>query len=412
MVRLLLSVWLLVSPLSLLVTAANDAGDDDASCAYYLAPSTIPRAGRGIYAGVGVRDGDVVDVAPTLPIHHSYVSQMQLLNYVYGTEDEAYSMVIFGQANIYNHREDPEVAVRHEWHDSDVVDPAAPVTRSFSDFTNVKHHFKKTLTAGSEIFTTYGDGWFATHKNAEEQPVCKLGDEACNGSALEQVKTPVAGRLSMEELQESGHCLTDVRIDESLLPFAGKGLFATRDFKCGSVVTISPVNTLPRSVVEEATHRDNCLLVNYCISVPSSEMMLFPFGNAAMINHNSTAAANVLPVWYDWRSKATTRLGNQIARFDASGDIDDLQGLFDSPFAQFDLAFVAQRDIAKGEELTMDYGITWADQWLHYARGVNEYLRDPEENSRPLLHRNVEAPAGLFPDSWLDTAVDADESSV
>ena len=94
------------------------------------------------------------------------------------------------------------------------------------------------------------------------------------------------------------------------------------------------------------------------------------------------------------------RGNDNLTRYDG-GSTDDMNDLFSAPFAQFDLAFLAHRDIAKGEEITLDYGVAWEQDWFHYATAVNGYLKDSD--IRPLLHRNIEAPEGLFPDSWLDT---------
>jgi hypothetical protein len=424
-------------------------------CKFYLAPSTISGAGRGIFAGEKFLEGTAVDVAPTLPIHHKYVSEMQLLNYVYGTNDDQYSMVIFGQSNLYNHRdEEDQVAVHHEWLDYDVRDPQIHFAFPQSDFTNVKHLFKKNLAAGDEIFTTYGDGWWDKHNmktsttseisgsqvaDSSDDDSCQVEADCNDNSATTAM---ASNHVSMEYLDTHGHCLSQVYADVSKIPFAGKGLFAGKRFMKGSVVTISPVLTLPKSQVESALHGDQSLLINYCISTPHTEMMLFPLSLAAMINHNSSASpANVRPMWYNWETRKVSASGDAavdgvFSRFDSpsvpnadkddetqtdtmgnAGSADnsgsgrnpnanDMDSLFHSNFAQYDLAYVAQQDIDQGDELTMNYGSKWDEQWLQYSKSVIEFLRNPEEASYPLMHMYMEAPTGLFPTVWFRNEYD------
>jgi hypothetical protein len=185
-------------------------------------------------------------------------------------------------------------------------------------------------SAGSELFTNYGKQWFKDRHMKRSTPVV---DSSMS--------------YTLDELKAWGHCLTDIHVAESAIPFAGKGVFASKSFRQGEVVSVSPVLVLPRHALEmEAEHS---VLLNYCITSPdlpataaaaataptatsdadadadataadaadadapavdameageevaapanASDVALLPLGQAGMMNHGAAGVANVVMDW-------------------------------------------------------------------------------------------------------------------
>jgi hypothetical protein len=217
--------------------------------------------------------------------------------------------------------------------------------------------------------------------------------------------------MSLPDLADYGHCLTDVRIGTSTVEGAGKGLFAARDFTAGEVVTISPVLTLPKRVVDDSAA--DSVLMNYCFSSPDSDLVIFPVNYGLMINHASgTNKANVAVDWYDW-SPAVQTLSAKY--HNSSGTVlqplklaDKLamsaQELFTADFAQLDIAYRATRAIRQGEELFLDYGGAWQEAWEQYSANLpvaGSVNSDAGKVRKvPIIRRYVGVPSGLYQQHW------------
>lgn len=377
----------------------------EGECLLYLAPSLLTQAGRGVIAGTELDIDYVIETSPTIVFPQEISSSCQLDNYVFGTEDEEYSMLIFGPGSLYNHASSHQ-SVQHFWNDHEVKLAGEVSDLPYSDYTYCYFQTLKNVAAGQEIFEHYGEDWFDrfdTKSNStieDEQSVTnsKNGDtketegidEREKTKILESVPTNYNQTIPIDALQRVGHCLTDVRVAESTVIDAGHGLFADRAFVEGEIVTISPVLTLPREVVEWSTERS--LLMNYCIGREDSEMMLFLLSYAAMINHHPAAVPNLRMAWYDWGSLNSSE-GQQ--------DQDSLKStarltmmppeLFELPFAPLDIAFIATRPIEEGEELFYEYGLSWVESW-------NDYLAVALEESDRLARLDVDHIDDLDPE--------------
>ncbi len=384
----------------LLLCGAAHEGD----CDLYLAPSTILGAGRGVFAGKDFIRGGAVDMAPTLPIHHfNFVSKMMLNRYVYGTNEEDYSMVVFGVANLFNHADDnADISVRHEWSSLDVVNAGYHRKRGYTDFTPVSHFFSKDVKAGQEIFTSYGDDWFGE--------VCNSYSITGKSKRCIHIEHAKSNNFSVSQnyLTEKGRCLSDVSIHRSLLPFAGNGLFARRFFPKGSIVTVSPVLALRRDLVEEASipseSGGGSVLMNYCFVSKQSRIALFPVTAAAMINHQTAGIANVELRWYSWETGSFARTDSNLSDFFSFNM--SLDSIMQSSYAPFDVAYVATRDISPLEEITLSYGKEWENMWLNYSYRVDDYLSRPYV-AFPHFRSFLSAPEGLFPEEWESVVADS-----
>ena len=153
------------------------------------------------------------------------------------------------------------------------------------------------------------------------------------------------------------------QIKKSLIPFAGKGVFAAKNFKEGDLVAISPTVVLPKFDVANIGSDRRTIIQNYCIAHPDvAHVVLFPFGLGSMANHAVPMKANMKLEWHWWNEEEKERKMSSTA-----------YELGDSPFVQLDIAYKATRDISDGEELTYDYGNDWAEAWTDHLANLNQW---------------------------------------
>uniref|UniRef100_A0A7S1VIS3 SET domain-containing protein n=2 Tax=Grammatophora oceanica TaxID=210454 RepID=A0A7S1VIS3_9STRA len=171
----------------------------------------------------------------------------------------------------------------------------------------------------------------------------------------------------MEWLEENGLCLDNIRPDDSTIPQAGKGAFATRFLERGQVIAPAPLVQLRRKDMEvydsddirkkkAKTWRDGTqLLLNYCFGHAESSILLFPYAPVVnYINHGDSIEANAFIRW-------SAHEGNKRKLLLRTPD-----ELNDSEHAGLMLEFVAKRDIEVGEEVLVDYGEEWQEAWEKY----------------------------------------------
>ena len=159
---------------------------------------------------------------------------------------------------------------------------------------------------------------------------------------------------------------------------AGRGAFATRKLKKGSLVSPVPLVQLPASSMvnmhelgqSEEDHEDGPifyrlsdevqgeqLLLNYCYGHPESSMLFFPSGPvSSLINHSKKPNAKMV-----WSSHpAHQRHWYNIAPEDLLSEETMYIGLL--------IEIVALRDIKESEEITIDYGDDWQAAWDEHVK--------------------------------------------
>jgi len=363
-------------------------------CGLYLVPSTIPGAGRGVVAGIEFSVGANIESVPTLPVPIRTMDSTQLKNYGFGSGNDDFALIIFGPGNIYNHRKLNTLS--RYWASDDEVTIAHDLSTPHTESTQILYRAKEKIKVGEEMYETYGENWFVRFQNGPSNDVTEA----------EQV----AKVMSVSDMQQHGHCLTDVDIRPSSIPGAGAGLFAMKTFQAGEVVTISPVLSLLRRVVDASA--DTSVLKNYCFAAEDSDHVMFPLNYGPIINHNSTGEANVRIEWYDW-SPAVEALAAKYPSDSPTGKTNrnlrlqdklnmTAKELFTAPFAQLDIAYVAIRPIAPGEEIVLDYGAAWQTAWTEFTARKAEYdatNRDPAFRA-PTFREYMSVPKGLYPKHW------------
>eukprot|EP01039_Chlorochromonas_danica_P011088 gene11088-12351_t len=339
-------------------------------CEVYLAPSLIPDAGRGVFAGRSLPRKTVLDHSVNIPVLDRDIADSQLDNYVFSTGIEGYSMLALGLGSLFNHN-DTETVV-HNWMDDEVADPARVASQPQSTFSRSIFSLGTESVPGQELFISYGDDWL-------------------EGRGLNNSQLPGASTLCREEqwLQARGRCLTEVVAQPSTLPHGGVGLFARRDFEPGEVVAVSPVLVMSMEVLSKT--KLSSVLWNYCIGQPSRfPIALLPIARAALINHHSELA-NVMMEW------------------DGEPPTASVEQLLAAPFAPLTLAYRATRLIRHGEEILLDYGSAWIETWQRWNRcnslaGEDDLGLGNDHHhlhcSDPIFREMILPPKDLFPMQW------------
>jgi len=348
-------------------------------CDLYLAPSKIPGLGRGVVAGRTFQENETVEINPTLSISRNAADDLSAVLRLCSSNTDSQDVVMLGPAVFYNHH--PDYNAEFLWESWPIIPMPVP-SEAFAEHTAITHYATRPVSAGEEVFILYSDS-FETDINATY---------STSSSVPKYTKT---------ELQEVGHCLSDVYVNKSVLPKAGQGLFAKIPFKTGDVVTISPVAVLPKHAVE-ATSTESVLL-NFCIVSEGSDVALFPFGLAGMVNHGGVDS-NLRMEWYGWGGDNTS-VSEMLAR-----SADDLTAMSSAPL---DVAYIATRDIAAGEELTVNYGSSWEKSFAMYLEDLRTWLHVRKSQPyiilpnifKPSFRHGVAAPERFFPDHWSQKSV-------
>lgn len=344
-------------------------------CALYLAPSLIPNSGRGVFAGESFKDFAAIDRVNTvsMPLENFY--DQQLFNYAYGDDDDSRIIVMFGTGMIYNHRQPHTVQHYDATRGRPLTDPRAQKSPQSLHY-KLDFHILRPVAAGEELFADYGEDWFFDRG-------ITFDEELDDGPPLRYENTAA--------LQEAGHCLSHIRIARSNIRGAGDGVFTTRAFAQGEIVSISPLISIPKSILDEV--RNETVLANYCFSAPGTDDAFLPIGTAGMINHGGLAeevggsVVNLRVEWYMWSDQRRHAQHKPLDPQDVKRNAEAGK----SPYGVYDLAYRATRNIAAGEELFISYGKEWEEAWRSYRRAKD--LRassggDDEINAAEQLFRH------------------------
>lgn len=227
---------------------------------------------------------------------------------------------------------------------------SSPGAGAFTHYGNYTWRVSKDLDAGDEIFISYGGSWM------EER---SLNDGT-------------AWKRTVLDLRQFGYCLDNIIPGRSLIEHAGRGAFATRDLEQDSIIAPVPLLSLSKSSLEILKQRQDGtvekatqLLLNYCYGHANSSTLLFPYSNGLnMVNHHSKKV-NVKLRW---------REGSELIAHSLN--------------AKYMLEMVALRDISKGEEIYLDYGLEWEEAWKTH---VDNWRSDPSDVKHYAHKMNTDA---------------------
>lgn len=351
---------------------AEKPQEEQPECAYYLAQSKLEGAMRGVYAGKDFEAEELLSTGSSINIKSDHIRKTQLFNYVFGSDADDESIIVFGVAMMFNHR-NPKT-VEHLWADYPPTQSehfSMVLDEPFTQFSRIDYKAKSAIEAGSELYTSYGekDDWFSS-RGIEVAPMLDINE------------------IPPSELKLHGQCLSHLYVEESTIPMAGKGVFSNISYNEGDTVTISPILILPKHQVRK--NDDDNLLINYCLSADGSDVALLPIGHPGMMNHGGHDA-NVRMEWYTWEGDEQR----------INSPIKDLEAL---PYAPLDIRYVATKPIEAGEELLLNYGQEWTKEWLHHLELLEEWADIHGGNMRksfkPQFRHPIGVPNGFFPDSF------------
>ena len=208
------------------------------ACAVYLAQSKALTNGVGVFAGKNFSANELIDISHTLLIPKDpRVDTWTLANYVYGitiltfrllpskclhfvaTRHEDFSLVAFGVSMLLNHHNTPNTA-----HYTEQLADTYANERPKLTYTNGKtQKFETTrdVSAGEEFLTYYGENWFSYRQ-----------------LSLVNLSTPQEEAISLEELEQTAVCLSDIYSESSVLLPDEKGVFTRVFISNGHLVVL------------------------------------------------------------------------------------------------------------------------------------------------------------------------------
>jgi len=235
-------------------------------------------------------------------------------------------------------------------------------------------------------------------------------------------------------LRRHGVCLSDgrLRVGNSPITFAGRGLFAAARIGEGEAVLTSPLlamreedftiykvdekQKLARNIIDKSTVVGVELLINYAFTHSDSPLYLVPTAPLAnFVNHGGgrkgkKGGANVEVRWPEEASNSARLFEWAYTQKHKSHFDNDFEThpfgrrhnawLEDHPIdvmersGQLALEYIALRDIREGEEILIDYGPLWQRAWSDFE-GRHPYARGG------YFRHAIGVPDGFFPENWL-----------
>jgi hypothetical protein len=325
---------------------------------------------------------------PSVFAPNNWTDNTMLGHYTFSSTDKEVALVLLGPESLLNHAPDQLSNTKHFW-DSDT----GPIPEKYPEYRvgNVKGLAitTKNISKGGQIFTHYGEEWFAGHGMI---PIDLTADE-------------VNAEIPSNE-NDKKVCLSGAEVNYSRLPKADFGLFANRTFRQDELILVAP--TLLLSMEKLYASLNVSVILNYCWYKPNSAVGLLPLGYSSLLNHfesftpqsealcsapngdceliQETQRPNIYIKWFNWETGLPEDFPS-IARE------KNLTELLRMSFAPVDLGFYASREIGAGEELTIDYGSEWA----------NTYEPTAEEPPTTPFRHWIGGIDHLFPDDWINT---------
>lgn len=214
-------------------------------------------------------------------------------------------------------------------------------------------------------------------------------------------------------LQNNGICLDTIQGGISSIPNAGRGAFASRDIRKGETITITPMlhiadkdlmTMYPIVQMKDEESGENRtyhvynkeegpigqqLLLNYAFGHPESSMLLFPVGPQVTLINNGGKAHNSFITWT--RNTDPLHVGGEEYAHHSVQQMAQVSQIV------LTMKIVADRDIRKGEEITLDYGNSWQDAWESYTE---EWEKSKAGRPHPLKAQDLKS---MYRDKPLET---------
>lgn len=222
------------------------------TCSLYVAPSTIPNAGLGVFTSVPLTKGTVIDegdvILPLVDLEYyqEYEDTFNpFLNYLWNAEcfgmhyqaQSPHSTTTFapGMLSLMNTLLDESTVERGDFEYDSYSGGhrlESPSSGSLTPWFRSQTIASTDIAAGSELFINYGSEWIESREGEDD-------------ITLEQEEAGTTTRLTLQQLQDTGRCMDNIISGESTLDFAGRGAFVTRDIPKDGIITGSPLIHVP-----------------------------------------------------------------------------------------------------------------------------------------------------------------------
>jgi hypothetical protein len=340
-------------------------------CQAVMATSTIPDAGWGVFSlidmqrGMPFLTGDLVIQITDLNELHADGIKLMLHDYLWGSDETGAfyegKLVVSAMAGVgmlangmpdNQHNALPFVPTVDEGGLTRMESPGAGAS---THYHNLTFFMSKPVTAGSEIYVNYRENWFEERKQR----------------LVPTEHAPAMGRGQQHDvawLRQHGRCLDNIVMGRSRVPHAGRGAFATRDLDAGAIVSPIPALVIPKRQALDLVRKrkdgtvvqTKQLLLNYCLGHTNSSVLLYPYGPMVnLVNHAPPTRANVRLQWS--KSEELHRRGKELL----AKPLEDIKSYNRSGLL---LELVATRDISKGQEIFLDYGVDWQKAWVDHVQ--------------------------------------------
>mgnify|MGYP005840583093 CR=1 FL=1 len=345
------------------ITQAQERQEPE--CRYYLAESSIPKAGLGVYTAIDIPEGDMAQPGPDACIFttsrkkgteaktHLWGSKRFGAQWLGGDRPKG---ACFGFVTNANSMGIKKYSVARQKGDPSIIYTTGGLSRyqhpgagAVTQFYGVFLEARQNMQAGSELVIRDNHWGGDMYKEEFGRPF----------------RTP-------EWLRQYGMCIDHVDIQTATDPSMGRGAFARRFLPRGTMVAPAPLQAFPdRSKFGHAgpDHQPDALdemLINYSFQPANSGVVLFPYGAYfGFVNHNfDPSKINVKLRW-------STNFMNHLQWLDPSITAEQFWNLYYSGALIVEL--VATRDIEEGEELFMDYGRAWENAWNDHVKKWKPY---------------------------------------
>ena len=407
----------------------TDLSSTNITCGLYLAKSSIPGGGLGMYAGkslgIGVKAGPsdvchlLVSISQNSTIFQKYIwggeslglKQTQLLCPGLGALPN-------GHHSLYNMRQ--YLGTESDTHLHREEDHSAG---SFTLVHDARAFVKESVVAGEELFLDYGQNYFknrpeykdvyhdpgeimaadafissiasfaeksqdagiSSRKSVERRvlgflksmmtkPVAELlpdtfeeirAIDSVGGVARNQLPKSIRSR---DWLDEHGSCIDNLKPGLSRTKERGRGAFASRSIKKGDTVTVSPALHVFREKLEHSFFDDDGEKVSM-----TEQVINYCFGHPESPVLLWPYAPVVNLINHDRASSnVAVRWADESKQPDWWMDKEKRRRVIANDIQQYGgsglmLEFVASRDIAEDEEVLLDYGDAWEKAWQEHS---------------------------------------------
>jgi hypothetical protein len=391
---------------------------DNDQCQLYIAQSSIPNSGIGVYTAVSYTEGDyiaendmLISVVKNSEWLYDLSWDVSLDPRIYYDKDPSDVSILtpgvavmnchFGLANVGFDTPEYDSAGLHRSQD--------PGAGAFTYWCSLPARATRDITAGEELFLHYGHNYFNSRSNYMG-PIPKEDDFAhadllvqkFHSIVLDQQMNNTPAHLvedlwgivrnstsspevlkalpetvedlklvinygtarhsvgglssirSKDWLNENGMCVDNMYVSISTIPQAGRGAFAKRFLPRGTVVSPAPMFQLYREVLADQSLNTFQLLLNYVFSHPDSPIFLFPYSTLVNFINHDSQNPNVELRW------STSPLHRkELLDMTSEEVMNSGLGLM--------MEFVALRDIQPDEEILLNYGEEWERAWLEHV---------------------------------------------